>query len=368
MDEIITKLAKRIKPHNGLVVNAEVWEEAHTYHHLHHQAHLLFEHGPGIITGLEIKQEGESSRLWVRPGMAIDPRGRLIIHDEPTSMLAGSTQPGIIYLYLQGEDDEIDDPVEEADFHQTPYYVKQHYKFSNGLSLPDDAIELGRIRLLDPKAPLNEPVHPAQPGPNEIDLRFRAEIGATPPKVAWLGIGYLGESTGEFLPKFGQRAGELAQAISHAIHHRICIDDDVIFEPGLLPYSLLYLIEQGPHELNAKTARALNTFLASDGTLLVESYHDNSPLLNHLASQEVALIDDLEPLLVAPFLFNGPPPGAREGEVLMGNGVIFSRRAYGRLWQRCDPTATREILRAATEWAANILTYAIKRQQQQQTK
>ncbi len=74
----------RIKPVDGMAVTADVWEEAHDYHSDLLRYHALFNHGTGIVTGLEvIARDPADSMVYVLPGIAVDSVGRTIIMPEP---------------------------------------------------------------------------------------------------------------------------------------------------------------------------------------------------------------------------------------------------------------------------------------------
>ena len=72
-----------------------------------------------------------------------------------------------------------------------------------------------------------------------------------------------------------------------------------------------------------------------------------------------------ENLLTDPFLFAAPPAGANPlgGKLRFAEGLLFSTCDYGNLWQR-GQNKPREVIRAATEWGANLITYALTRQRQ----
>ncbi|UCC89021.1 MAG: hypothetical protein JSV81_06865, partial [Anaerolineales bacterium] len=71
-------------------------------------------------------------------------------------------------------------------------------------------------------------------------------------------------------------------------------------------------------------------------------------------------------LLMDPYLFAAPPPGFDTEEVprvLVREGVIYSACNYGLVWQGevRDGAPSREQLRSAAEWGANIIAYARRR-------
>ena len=44
----------RENPFPGLVIDADIWQDAHTYHRDHQRLHLLAFHSTGIVGGLEV--------------------------------------------------------------------------------------------------------------------------------------------------------------------------------------------------------------------------------------------------------------------------------------------------------------------------
>jgi len=75
-------------------------------------------------------------------------------------------------------------------------------------------------------------------------------------------------------------------------------------------------------------------------------------------------------LLVEPHLFAAPPPGFETDgtpKVVVGAAaagrVVWSMCDYGCLWQgeRRGRAASREEIRTAMEWGANVVTYALSR-------
>ncbi|MEA2585122.1 MAG: hypothetical protein QOF33_3207, partial [Thermomicrobiales bacterium] len=73
----------RFEPRDGLVIDAETWQVAHTYHVESGRGHNLAAHGAGILVGLEVIPVGGTS-LGVLPGVGIDPLGRFLVVPSPT--------------------------------------------------------------------------------------------------------------------------------------------------------------------------------------------------------------------------------------------------------------------------------------------
>jgi hypothetical protein len=366
---------RRIKPEDGMAVTAQVWEEAHSYHDRRQQYHDLLRHGPGIVTGLEvIASDPPDSSVYILPGMAVDPRGEVIVLTEPVAYDVGSAH-GLLYLMLTYEESR---PTADHEQEEGPRYVHGQFGVEARPSLPDAPhVELARLRRRDREGPLVNARDAEHPGPNEIDLRFRPGIGAASEQVVPLAVSYTG---GLADAGHGRGAGYLARALRRS-GQKVWVDDHVPLAPGLEGYTLAYLVGQDAFQLNRDEMNALYTLLQGGGTVLIESCRNgikagdpaaDASFLDLLASMGVQLqeLKTGHELLVNPYLFAAPPPGfemAESGEsagkVLAGEGVVFSTCDYGCLWrgERRGRAASREEIRTAMEWGSNIVAYAVER-------
>ncbi len=364
-DELLQALpTKRIKPVDGLVVTAQVWEEAHETHRQFQQAHTMLYHGSGVVTGLEvIASDPPDTSVYILPGVAIDPAGHSIILPQPVAYEIGDEMEGQLYLLLSyGESRPRASKGEEG-----PLYIHTEFSISARVAQPTTpAVELARILRNDRQAPFLNAPNPAQPGPNEIDLRFRREIGA--PEQVSVAVCYLGKVRGK---KHGRGLGFLAHALNRSGRYFVTVQDDVPLAPGIETHTLIYLVAEGNFELNAGQMNGLSNYVnRGAGTLFIE------PLDQQAESAWLGLLHsmELEPqpiqfghsLLVNPHLFAAPPPGFAGDDapqVAVREGVILSSGNYGLLWQAetREGQPSRERLRAATEWGANLITYARNR-------
>jgi hypothetical protein len=228
-------------------------------------------------------------------------------------------------------------------------------------------VELARVWRSSRNATFLNAQNPVQPGPDEIDLRFRREVGA--PYEVNLAVSYLGQVKDK---KHGRGAGYLAQTLNHLGHYRVSVQDDVALGPGIVGNTLVYLVGQGSFELNPGLMNGLRNYVQrGKGTLFIESLDSaaEEAFADFLKSTELlpAALPPGHRLLTQPYLFAAPPPGfetQEEPKLLETEGVIFSTYNYGLLWQgeRRGRKASREEIRAATEWGSNIVTYAVNRQ------
>jgi hypothetical protein len=352
-----------------MVVTAEVWREAHEYHRQTQQFHALFSHGPGILTGLEVIASDPPNRsVYVLPGIAVDSAGRTIVLPEPVAYDFGSEIEGALYLLLgHGESRPRTDPNKQ----DGPRYVHHEFSLSARPTLPDvPVVELARLTRETRSSPFSDAQNPVHPRVNEIDLRFRREIGIHAQRTVTVAVSYLGNVTAKV---YGQGVGYLARALNRLPAYHIVVDDDVPLAPGVQNYTLIYLVGEGDLELNRSQINGLHGYIERGGTLFVESCDVDSALALSQYIKDMGV--NLEPLpsrhslLLRPHLFAAPPAGFEdEGsvEVLVGEGVVFSSRGYGRLWygEHRDGPPTREAIRSAVEWGANLVAFALGRRQQ----
>lgn len=358
---------KKIKPVNGMAVTAEIWEEAHEYHGQQQRFHALFNHGPGIVAGLEvIASDPPDTSVYILPGIAVDTSGQTIVLPQPVAYDIGHEMEGLLYLLLSyGESRaRADNGAAQGD---APLYVHMEFSIFARTTLPaTPAVELARMNRGSREDHFLDARNPAYPELNEIDLRFRREIGA--PREISVAVCYLGTESDK---KHGRGASYLASALNHGGRYHVFVDDDVSLAPGVENHTLIYLVGVGSFELSRSQMNGLSNYVRKGrGTLLIESSDIDAQeaFLDFLETVDLP-IEPLPPghrLLTEPYLFNTPPPGFEtEGkpEVLVGDGVIFSTWEYGRLWQGelRSGLASREQIRSAVEWGSNILAYARER-------
>jgi hypothetical protein len=353
-----------------MAVTARVWQEAHDFHLQQQRLHALFNHGPGIVTGLEVMgSDPADSSVYILPGIAIDSAGQTIVLVEPMAYDLGSAQ-GLLYLLLTHDESEprADDGNDGAQF------VYVHFGLEAVSKLPDTPyVELARVQRQSRKAAIVDAKEAAQPAENEIDLRFRQYVGAPLQETLIVAVSYAG---GPGSRRHGRAAGNLARSLRQS-GGRVWVDDGVPLSAGLETYTLVYLVAQDAFELSRDEMTALYEYVQGGGTLFIESCRqkvtDAAPpgdasFSDLLASMGISL-EELpadHSLLTAPYLFAAPPPGFETGsaaQLLVGDGVVFSTSDYGCLWlgERRDGVASREEIRAAMEWGSNIVAYAAAR-------
>lgn len=360
---------KKIKPFDGMAITADLWDEAHEYHRLQQRFHALFNHGSGIVTGLEvIASDPPDTSVYVLPGIAIDPLGQTIVLPQPVSYDIGREMEGLLYILLSYGESR---PKADEDQHRAdnPKYIHAEFSIFARTTLPSGPwVELARVRRQSRTSAFHNAQNWAQPGLNEIDLRFRREVGG--PAEVSLAVCYLGSDVNK---SQGLGVTYLARAINRAGHFRVSVYDDVALAPGVESNTLIYLVGQGPFELNPGQMNGLYNYVQRGrGTLLIESLDSTAEaiFLNMLKTLGLT-VGDVPPghrLLTDPYLFAVPPVGFETEAFLqlrVGDGVIFSSHNYGRLWQGQlrSGAPSREQIRTAVEWGANIIAYAADRRQ-----
>ncbi len=358
---------KRLKPTVGMAVTADLWEEAHQYHRQCQAFLTLFSHGPGIVTGLEVVASNPSdTAVYILPGVAIDSSGQIIVLPQPVAYDVGREMEGLLYLLI-GYGESRPKAVNGNQQEGSPVYITAEFSISAQTTLPDTPrVELARVRRSSRDTAFVNAQNPVQPGLNEIDLRFRREVGA--PGEVTVAVCYLGQVA---YKRHGLGATYLAQTLNHNGQYRVIVEDDVKIGPTIMSNTLVYLVGQGSFTLEPSIVNGLRNYVQRrKGTLLIECLdaEAEASFRAFLEEQELlsGAIESGHRLLSQPYLFKEIPPGYEpqgQARLLVNNGVIFSTYNYGLLWQgeRRDGPATRSEIRTATEWGANILTYAAGR-------
>ncbi len=358
---------KRIKPFNGMAITSKVWEDAHEYHRRSQGLHTLFGHGSGILTGLEvIASDPPDTSLYILPGIAVDQAGQIIVLPRPVTYDIGDEIEGLFYLMLSyGESRQR--ATDSDGLKSAPAYVHDEFAISAQFTLEETIdVELARVKRSSRNSVLRNAQNPVLPGPDEIDLRFRCEVG--PAREARIAVSYLGEATDT---RSGQGLIYLAQTLNHLGQYRVLVEDNVTIGPDIRANTMVYLVGQGKFTLSERVMTGLHNFVQrGKGTLFIESLDEaaETSFMNFLKARGMALqpLQARHRLLTQPHFFPTPPAGYQtdgKPDIKLGQGVIFSTHNYGLLWQgeRRSGSISREEVRSAVEWGENIVTYAVNR-------
>lgn len=367
--------ARRIKPFDGLAITSDVWEEAHDAHRQNLRYHNLLAHGHGILAGLEVTaSDPPDGSVYVRPGAALDTEGRLIVVREPFSYDLGQAD-GQVHLILSH--DEGAPRTGECGQVKDVLFVDEQFGLEVKPGRPSGpSVELARLHRKGRAAPIRDAADPDQPHDNELDLRFRPQQHTGLPDAVSIAVCYTGSPADR---KHGKGAVRLAESLRNASHRRAWVDDEVALSADsvLADYTLVLLVGAKGHQMKRDEMTALYAYLQAGGTVLVEScrQHPAQAAASDTAFDEVftslglqpAPVPADHPLLSQPYLFAAPPDGFEtEGAPVLkaADALIVSTFDYGCLWQgeRRGMPATRDEIRAALEWGANLVDFAARRQ------
>ncbi len=362
---------KRIKPYDGMSVTAEVWGQAHEYHRQAYQSHNLFFHGSGILIGMEVvASDPPDPFVFILPGVAVDSNGKVIVLSEPVAYDLGDEIEGPLYLTITHR--ESSQGVKKNKGGNELAFFQDEFLITARPSLSDNtSVELARFTRESRTSAIHDAANPAGPGINEIDLRFRRSIQMHTERLVTAAVVYLG-SVKE--PVQGQGLARLSDQVRRRDDINLVVDDNLQLDPGVLGYSFLYLVGEGKFRLTKAQLKGLQGYVERGGVLFMENCDDEARESFLTAMEEIGM--DLKdtpvkdhPLLAGPYFFAAPPMGYEtQAEILLGTGGILSSFNYGRLWlgEGLQRVPTREEIRSASEWGANLLSYVLEVRQKAQ--
>ncbi len=352
--------SRRIKPFDGMEITAEVWEEAHSYHTQALQFHNRFFHGVGILDGLDvIASDPADNIVYIMPGAAVDPLGRMLVLAEPVAYDFGDAATGTLYLTISYREKERGG---KAASEEAPRYLEQDFVITARASLPTQTqIELARLTRATRNAPIGNAADPLQPQRNEIDLRYRLQVPVKELHKLSAGVIYLGKVKNK---TNGRGLSAMAEELQEHSAWSLIVEDNLKLDKSVLSYGLLYLVAEGELAWDEAQISTLKAFLDQDGLLFIENCDKAaSDSIQKLCDQ---LKINLKPvrkehaLLSKPWHFAEAPAGfAKEGELQAKDGVVVSSFNYGRLWfgDCAEGTPSREVIRSAMEFGHNLMVY-----------
>ncbi len=198
MSQVPIKPLERLVVNDGLLLTAQLWQQAHDYHRQRQNIYYQSLHQPGIVWGLGvhlIEAPTEIAGLYkdkrwleIQPGIAIDVKGNPIIVPQPLAFRISSDTPKkgfqIIYVVLEYVDP--DDLI-----NNNRQLITETFRINEKTTSPEaKEIELCRILLEQgTDVELFNSVDVLHPGVNNLDLRYRQQVKARcsrQVKVAWL--------------------------------------------------------------------------------------------------------------------------------------------------------------------------------------
>jgi hypothetical protein len=360
---------KRLSPFDGLMIDAAAWTDAHGYHQEQQRLHALALHGAGIVAGLDVAaNDPPDQSVTIHPGLAIDPRGDIILVTQPQRYYLQPKEAGTVYLIIEFREVGVERATYDGD---RPARILEAYRIQQRESLPDEPhVELARLRVEGSGQPVRESRDPLNPRANELDLRFR-------PVAAIRQRGEL--SVGALVPKAGgdlgllrtQGLSNLARELSMGCGCTSTFRGPVQLGRDADRCVLLYLTGGSSFTLDQYELAALGAYLESGGVILAEPYVGDDAqaaafaarfkAVANYAKSELAPVGRGHPLLSSRFPFSTPPQGAAGGgELLEGGGLIYSGSDYGSAWAggREDRPLERAAIRDALEFGINVAFHA----------
>lgn len=363
---------KRLHPLDGLSITGQLWDEAHQFHREQARYHAWLAHGTGILAGLEVlASDPPDTALYILPGVAIDPLGNLIVLPQPVTYDLGRVEGVLYVLATFGEsrprppaDHKVDDNL---------LYIHAEFAIEARPTLPNTPyVEIARVYRQTRDSVLRDPRDPAHPVADEIDRRFRHEIGPLSRPVVRVGVVERGRTA------HGSGVSEMARAVRQSGAYLMWADTALDLKRDLNTYTLLYLTSDVPVSFSVAELKSLTDFYHNGGTLVFDvcrcaGASGTLEIWDGVLKQlnlTLAPITREHPLLNEPFLFATPPTGFHSGEAALlhvADGVFLTQADYACLWrgEQFSTPPTRETIRTAMEWGLNLVTWAYVRQARQ---
>ncbi|HEY93620.1 MAG TPA: DUF4159 domain-containing protein [Dehalococcoidia bacterium] len=388
---------KRVNPFQGLVIDSDTWHDAHEYHRSQQRLHMLAFHNVGIVGGLKVvaKKPADLS-VSIQSGMAVDEEGNIIIVPEVQHYQIQSRENRTIYLIIQFREVPAE-PYQPPEGGQ-PTRIIEAYRIQEREKLPNEPyVELCRINFDPAEKSIRDAKKAAQPGKNEIDLRFRLEVTQIPSPPAEkpsthentpvqtkeavshpvenINIGHIVLSgDDESLHIAGLQ--NLAKGVNQQGNYVAKLVENIAIDKNIKQHSIIYMTGISGFELNDEQDAALSDFLQSGGIIFGEGCAEEQQgtslkgskefglAFNQLASTlkcKLEIVTRGHPLLSACHVFAEVPQGVEPAMLLAGGKMIYSGSDYGCAWQggHRDTPLSRDIIRASFEMGMNIITYAL---------
>lgn len=373
MDNAVPRVQlKRVNPFMGLMIDAGTWRDSHDYHRVAGQAHALAMHGWGIVTGLEVDAADPADRsVWIRPGVAVDPEGRLIIVAQPFRYQITSQEAGQSYLVLMFREIPTENVISIEDGAEQPSRILEAYAIYERDRLPDQAhVELARIQQSAGKKAIKDAADPVYPKQDEIDTRYREQAAIRPGLRTTLGIwkpADVGSSLVQHLPGPKHLFDELSASVDWRLRRR---DQPQGTGDEPLDCDLLLMPVSPNTSFSDPEKKQLKAFLDGGGVMLVEGCAAGGgdvqkvfALLAQAVSRKPQPVQRQHPLLTARHIFAVPPPGAAAGQLIEADGLLLSTADYTCAWNGGTPdkAMSRGDIRTAVEFAENMLAYSLVR-------
>ncbi len=373
---------ERLHVSDGLLISADRWRRAHAYHRQRQNVHYQSLNQPGIVCGLGVRLIDAPAemaavyrdKLWlqIQPGIAIDVAGNLIVVPQSIDFriateLKGS-EPVTVYLLVKYRDPD------ELQEQKPSEFVQETFRIDERSSPPDGSeVEVCRILLQIDKKALSQPNDVFFPGYGDLDLRYRRRAQARPQGLC--ALAQINNDDPDCSQNFFNLSYFLqAVEVLYPVLQGADTIDSIEWTGDLQNYDLLYLTGQQGFSLNAREFAAVENYLKSGGTLLVDAAPDATPLIEAtqaLAQKLKISLKSLDqdrrdhPLRTRPFLFAAlPQVNDHNIQILSGGGLVLSIGNLASAWGLdAALSLSRTTIRTAQELGINVLHYAWKRRQ-----
>ena len=386
---------KKVNPFQGLVIDADAWRDAHTYHANHMRLHLLAFHHVGILEGLGVTANTTPDlSVIVKPGIAVDPEGNVIIVGQEQPYRLQTQKKALIYLVIQFRE-VAGEPYQPPNGGQ-PTRMLDAYRIQERDKLPTEPyLELARIDFDPAKGGIGDAKSPQHPGKNEIDLRQRisaAPVVVEKPTVIEKPVVLPGKTetisrpvetlvVGHAVVSGDDKQMHVAglqnalRTFGHQNGLPVTLEENISLEQDLNRYLLVYLSGNTRFDLPVAQQTALSRYLQSGGVIFGEGCSETPEevaargakdfglAFNQLAGQlkrRLEIVKRGHPMLSVFHVFSDVPPGAEAGMLMEGGHMVYSGSDYGCAWQggHQNKPLSRELIRTAFEMGDNVLAFA----------
>lgn len=309
MSQLQIKPLERLVVNDGLLLTAQLWQQAHDYHRQRQNIYYQSLHQPGIVSGLGvylIEAPTEIAGLYkdkrwleIQPGIAIDAKGNPIVVPQPLAFRISSEAPKksslTVYVVV-----EYVDP--EHLLNNNRQLIQETFRINEKTTPPEaNEIELCRVLLeqgSDVELSVNADVF--NPGKNNLDLRYRQQAkvrSSIRVKIAYL--------TTEQTTKVNQLENKLENHLKYLLESIPTLYPDMqgeafrisaLQELDILNSDLLYINYQNFFNQSSETD-ILQRHLETGAVLLIEASENevNIGELNAVQQQLKQTLSQLHP-------------------------------------------------------------------------
>ncbi|WP_027269021.1 hypothetical protein [Leptolyngbya sp. PCC 6406] len=287
----------RLQISDGLLMTADLWEQAHDYHRQRQNFYYQALFQPGIIWGLgvavstapEAVEARYRDQRWVRvqPGVAIDALGNPIVVSEVVDFRLQSAPPRgevhTIFLVLRYSDPR--DRVANGALSSSP----ETFSLVETTAPEAADVELCRLLLTGGSTALVSTADVLAPNPQELDLRYRQWAQSRPQgtvqlvEIQEVGKDLLEQETGGIAVWDQGQVAPLAQAVpglypALAPLPPLRLDATALATADPTPWDWLYLPATLARSLPVSAQATLQRHLAQGGALVVPVAIDGTAL------------------------------------------------------------------------------------------